>query len=191
MPTTPFEIVAGAVDAWLAPVGTAFPVINAAPAVAWVKIGLNLSKDYADSGVLIRNLQTTKEVETLGTTGPVKAFREKEALEIELTLLDATAESYAQALNQSAVTVVAGPPAEKTIPLIQGGTVALRALLVRGLLSPYADSVSNVQWDVPLVYQSGDIESLYKKADPIGLKLVFRALQDPTLGFGKLHAPTT
>jgi len=188
---SPFEIQAGAVDAWLAPVGTAFPVINVAPAGTWIKIGLNQSKDYADAGVLMRNMQTTKEVETLGTTGPVKAYREKEALVIELTLLDATLESYQQALNQSAITVLTGPPAEKTIPLIQGGTVATRALLIRGLLSPYADSVANLQWDVPLVYQSGDIDTLYKKADPVGLKLVFRALQDPTLGFGKLHAPTS
>lgn len=188
--SAPYEIVAGAVDAYLAPVATAFPVINAAPAGTWIKLGAVGSKDYSEDGVKIMAGQTNTRIRTLGATGPRKAFRTAEDLTIELTLLDTTIESYQAAFNQSAITTVAGPPAEKKIQLLQGNAVALRAMLVRGVLSPYADSASFLQWDIPLVFQDGDIESVYRKGEAVGLKLRFVALQDDALGFGTLHGPT-
>lgn len=189
--SAPFEIIAGPVDLFLAPTGTAEPLINASPAIAWVKLGVVGSKDYDESaGVLVRSEQTIAPVSALGATGDRKAFRDKEKLVIEVTLMDATAESYQAALNQLAISTVTGPPAEKKIQLLQGGTVQTRALLVRGVLSPYADSVNNTQWFVPLVYQNNPVETVYKKAVPVGLKLQFVALQDDTLGFGTLHMPT-
>lgn len=186
----PFQIVAAPFDVYLAPTGTAFPVISAAPAGAWIKLGSGGAKDYAEDGVLVRPEQTNEEFFSLGATGPRKVFRTKEGLVIEFTLHDATAESYQAAWNQNAITTLAGPPAEKTIQIKQGLTVSLRAMLIRGVSSPYADSANNTQWDVPLVYQNGNPETVYTKGRPVGLKLSFRALEDDALGLGKIHLPT-
>lgn len=189
--TTPYEIVAGAVDAYLAVVGTAFTAVDAAtPAGDWVKLGTAGSKDISEDGVLIRSEQTVQRIRTLGTTGPRKAYRDTEDLVIELTLMDSTIETYQAALNQLAITTVAGPPAEKTIQLLQGTAVALRALMIRGVLSPYADTANYLQWDIPIVYQEGNPETIYRKGEPVGLKLTFIGLVHDTLGFGKLRIPT-
>lgn len=187
----PFEIVAGLVDAYLAPLATAFPVINVAPAGAWIKLGAGGSKDFTEDGLVVRHEVGVERIRSAGTTGPRKAFRTQEDLLIELTLMDATAEAISAAFNQLAVTTLAGPPAEKTIQLLEGPSVTLRSLLLRGVLSPYADSASNLQFDIPIVYQNGPIEFLFSKGKPIGLKLQFVALQDDTNGFGKLHLPTS
>jgi hypothetical protein len=187
----PFEILAGLVDAYLAPVGTAFPIINVAPAGTWIKLGAGGSKDFTEDGLVVRHEVGVERIRSAGTTGPRKAFRTTEDLLIELTLMDATAEALQAALNQLAITTVVGPPAEKTIQLLEGQAVTLRALLIRGVLSPYADSASNLQFDVPIVYQNGPIELVFRKGEPVGLKLQFVALQDDTLGFGKLHLPTS
>ena len=45
----PFEVIAGPIEVYRAPVATTFPVIGAAPAVDWTLIGKNGSKDYAES----------------------------------------------------------------------------------------------------------------------------------------------
>ena len=186
----PFEIVAGLLDAYLAPVGTAFPAINAAPGGAWIKLGAGGAKDYTEDGLVVRHEVGVQRIRSLGTTGPRKAFRESEDLFIELTLMDATAESISAALNQLAITTLAGPPAEKTVQLLEGQVVTTRALLLRGILSPYADSANNLQFDIPIVYQNGPIEMAFKKGSPVGPKLQFVALQDDALGFGKIHLPT-
>lgn len=188
--TAPFEIVAGQVEAYLAVLGTAFPVINAAPAGAWVKLGAAGAKSTSEDGVTIRASQTVNKIRTLGTTGARKAFRSEEDLEVELTIFDITAEAFAAAMNGLAITTLAGPPAEKTVQLLQGPTVIERAMLIRGVLSPYADSASNLQVDVPRVFQDETLELIFKKDEPVGLKMRFFTLQDDTLGFGKIHLPT-
>ncbi len=186
----PFEIVAGLMDAYLAPVATAFPALNAAPAGAWIKLGAGGVKDYTEDGLVIRHEEADQVIRSLGTTGPRKAFRETEDVFIELTLIDATAESIQAALNQNPITVVAGPPASKDIALLEGQSVNLRALLVRGVLSPYLDTANYFQYEVPIVFQKGNIEMAFKKAVPIGMKLQFQALQDDVLGLGKIRIPT-
>lgn len=187
----PFELVAGPVEIWLAAPNTADVAINAAPGAAWTRLGVAGSKDLDDgAGVTVKTEQTIQTVGGLGATGDRKAFRDKEKITIAFTLNDATLESYAAALNQAAITTLAGPPAEKKIQLLQGVTVQTRALLVRGLLSPYADSVNNLQWWIPLCYQNESPETVYMKAKAVGLKLSFLALQDDTNGLGTLHFPT-
>lgn len=189
--TAPFEIVAGAVEAYLAVVGTAFTAINAAPAGAWVKLGAAGSKSTSEDGVIIRSSQSVSKIRTLGTTGARKAFRSEEDLEVELTVFDITAEAFAAAMNGLTITTLAGPPAEKTVPLIQGPVVIERAMMIRGVLSPYADSASNLQFDIPRVFQDEGVEMVFKKDEPVGLKMRFYTLQDDSAGFGKIHLPTS
>jgi len=187
----PFPIIAGPVDVYTAPIATAFPVANVAPAAAWVLLGSSGGKSIHEDGVTVRYEQDTEDTYTLGATGARKAFRKRERIEIEFVLLDATLESYAQAFNAAAVTTLAGPPAEKTVPLRQGSAVSTRALLIRGLMSPYADSAVNLQWEIPLVYSKSAPVTVYQKSEPVGLKFFFFALQDDTSGFGVLRVPTT
>ena len=186
----PFPIIAGPVDVYTAPIATAFPVANVAPAAAWVLLGSTGGKSIHEDGVTVRYENDTEDIHTLGATGARKAFRTRERLIIEFTLIDATLESYAQAMNAATVTTLAGPPAEKTVPLRHGSSVSTRALLIRGLLSPYADSTVNLQWEIPLVYSKSEPQTVYKKGDPVGLAFSFFALQDDTNGFGVLRVPT-
>lgn len=186
----PYGIIAGPADVYIAPVGTAFPVANVAPSGTWVLLGVAGGKSMHEDGITVRREADYEDVYTLGATGPRKALRTRERLIIEFTLVDATLESYAAALNSVTVTTNVGPPADKTIPLLMGSTVTTRALLIRGTLSPYADSTVNLQWEVPLVHSRSEPETVYRKGEPVGIAFTFFALQDDTNGFGVLRAPT-
>lgn len=187
----PFEIIAGAADVWVAAANTADVVLNVAPSGSWTKLGVAGSKDFSEDGVMVTYEQDQEDFYGLGATGPRKAFRTRERLHITFTLHDATLESFQHAFNEVAITTLVGPPAEKTVPLVQGGTVQTRALLIRSAVSPYVDSANPTQFWVPLCYQKGPIEVLFTKGKAVGLKLSWFALQDDTNGFGKLHEPTT
>lgn len=187
----PLEIIAGAADVWVAPALTADVALNAAPGGAWVKLGTAGSKDYTEDGVTLHMSQDVNEIFGLGATGPRKAFRNREGFHVTLTLMDVTLEMWAHAWNEAAITTLVGPPAEKTINLVQGGAVNTRAVLIRSAISPYADSANPTQLWIPLAYQKANVEARFKKADAMGLPLDFVALQDDTNGFGKLHMPTS
>lgn len=187
----PFEIFAsGAFDIFLAPPNQADPAL-AAPPVAWVKLGVAGAQDYAEDGIKITKATENNEIYGLGAYGVRKVFRTRETLKIGVTLLDATIEAYQAAFNQSAITTVVGPPAEKNIPLQEGiATPVTRALLIRGANSPYMDGGFFTFW-IPIVYQTGSPDTVFKKSDPIGLALEFTAISDATNGFGKIHGQTS
>lgn len=188
----PLEIFAsGAFDVYLAVTGTADPVINVAVPGAFIKVGVAGSQDYGEDGIRIRKETESQEVYTLGTYGTRKVFRTREKLLIAFTLHDATAEALRDAFNQTAVTTLAGPPAEKTIPLLEGtASPTFRTLLIRGTGTPYMDGGVTQIW-VPLVYQTGSPEIAFRKAEPVGLALEFTAVADATSGFGKVHYQTS
>ena len=185
----PLEIFAtGAIDVYLAVTGTADPVITAALAGAWIKVGVAGAQDYGEDGIKVKKSTENNEVYGLGSYGVRKVFRTREKLTIGFVLMDATLEAYRDAFNQTAVTTLVGPPNEKTIPLLENQTTpTFRALLMRSSNSPYMDG-GVLQWWVPLVYQTGDPETVYKKSDPVGLAVEFTAIADATSGFGKIHA---
>lgn len=187
---TPFEIIAGPFEAYVAPVGEAFPAINAAVAGNWTLLGAGGSKNYTEDGVLVRPEQTVQFIRSLGTTGPRKAFRTEEDIVIEFAIEDARIETYAKILNDATVTTVGGPPAERNMPLLQGRTVKQLAMLIRGVdITPYGDTAGwHTQWEIPRVVQDGNPETVYRKGEPVALKCTWRALQDDTSGFGTLRA---
>lgn len=190
--STPYEIFAtGAVDVYLAVTGTADPVINSAPPGAWIKVGVAGKDDYSEDGVRVTKETENNEVFANGLYGVRKVFRTREKLTIAFTLMDATMEAYRDAFNQATVSVITGPPAEKTVPILENvATPTFRTMLLRAPLSPYMAG-GNLQWWIPIVYQTGSIETVYKKSDPVGLALVFSAIADATNGFGKIHAQTS
>lgn len=190
----PYEIIGAPLTLWLAPVGTAFPLIDAAPAAEWIKVGTSGDLNYSDDGVTVTHNQTFSQARPAGSIGPRKAWRTEENLMIALTLWDLTLEQYATALNNATVATTAaaaGTAGYKKIGLSQGEDVAFLALLARGV-SPYGDGF-NAQYEVPRCYQSGNPNPVFKKGVPAGLALEFTAFEDATAAtaaerFGRLVA---
>lgn len=175
----PFEIVGQPLQLWLAPVGTAFPLVNVAPAVAWVLVGTSGTRSQDESGVSVMHNQTINKVRPGGAVGPVKAFRSEEDLMFSLTLFDVSLEQVRIALNANTVTTVAqgaGTAGFKRMGLSRGTNVTEYALLARGV-SPYADGM-NAQYQVPRCYMSNSPSVVYRKAVPAGVALEFTALED-------------
>lgn len=184
--STPFEVVAGPLELWLAPVGTAFPALNAAPGVGWVKIGSNGNLNYDEDGVTVTHTQKLDKYTPAGSTIATKVFRTEEEFMIGVKLDDITLEQYLYALNKAIVTTVAagsGTIGTKKMPIAQGPDVTLYALLARGMVSPYGDLMPG-QYEVPRVYQSENPKPVFKKGKPAQLALEFT-------GLANLSAPAT
>jgi hypothetical protein len=180
----PFEIIAGPARVYLAPTGTAFPAVNAAPAGAWVDMGMT------EGGVTVRHTQNVELITTDQYTAPVKGIRTEEGVEVEFALAELTLERYKWALNNVTVTSLAGPPATKEIVLYRGVEVSRHACLVRGP-SPYLDAF--MQYQIPVVIQTDEPEVAFVKDDKSVLQCTFTSLIDLTAAteserFGKLVA---
>lgn len=195
---TPFEILAAPLTVWLAPVGTAFPLVTAAPGAGWVRIGTNGDANYDEDGVTVSHVKKDELVRAAGRNGPMKAFTVEEDLMISLKLMDVSVEQYATALNKlgTAVQTTAagvGTAGTKRIGLSQGSDPTVYALLARGVgVSPYADGM-NMQYEVPRVFQSGNAKPVFRKGKPALLELEFTALEDlaaatPAERFGRMVA---
>jgi hypothetical protein len=192
----PFELISGPLEAYVAPVGTAFPAVDEAPAVAWVQVGTSGADDYTPDGVTVTPSQATNTFRGAKSTGPRKTFRTEEDLKIGLTIVDHTLEQIQHALNGNTITTTpagAGTPGTKKIGLSRGSSVKTMALLLRGP-SPYmADGV--LQWEVPLAQQTGSPTLAYKNGDPVGWALEWTTLVDPAAAtddekFGRIVAQT-
>lgn len=178
---TPFEIIGAPLTLWVAPVGTAFPTVAAAPGVGWTKVGTNGDRNYENGGVTVTHGKTYDKVRVAGAAGPVKAFLSEEDLMFGLTLLDITLEQYQLALNGNTITTVApasGQPGTKKIGLSEDvGRTKEYALLVRGL-SPYNEALA-MQYQIPRCFQSGAPAPVFRKGGTgAGLALQFEALED-------------
>ena len=192
----PLEIVAAPFTLFTSPVGTAFPLIDATPAVEWVLVGTSGALNYREDGVTVVHNQTTELIRMLGETGPVKALRTEEMLVIRLILADITLEQYKHALNFNVVTdtpASSGVAGHREIDTRMGLDVTCRALLLRGTgASPHLAG-SNIQYEVPVAVNIAEPEVVYQKGDPAGLDLEFVALVDPNAAsaskrFGVLRA---
>jgi hypothetical protein len=189
----PFEIVGQPLSLWLAPVGTTFPLIAAAPAGTWIAVGTSGVRSQDEAGVTTTHNQTINKVRTGGSLGPVKAFRSEEDLMFMLTIFDVTLEQVRIALNGNAVATTAaasGAAGFKRVGLSRGMDVTEYALLARGV-SPYADAMI-AQYEVPRCYMSNSPALVYRKAVPVGVQLEFTALEDtaalaPEFRFGSLR----
>src|SRR3972149_2836427 len=141
----PYEIIAAPFDVWVAALGEAFPLIDAAPGGGWTKVGTNGNKNISEDGVTVSHEESIEEVRMLGAPGPIKASRTSEGLSVSFMLHDITLEQYRAALGFNALTTVAaasGTAGYKWAGLATALDVAERAALLRGP-SPYGDS-----WDL-------------------------------------------
>jgi hypothetical protein len=123
-----------------------------------------------------------------GGTAARKAFRVEESWTIEFELVDLSIAQYAKVLNDATVNTTVGPPATQDINLLQGLTVTTFALLARGV-SPVNDGLP-AQYQVPIVFEAASPSIVYSKGAPAALDVQFAALEDATLGFGKLLVQT-
>ena len=187
--TQPQELVSAPLTLWIAPVGTAVPMVDIAPPSPWVLLGTNGANDYDSTGLTVTHNQTLATFTPVGTTAPVAVWRTDEQLEVSVTLADSSAPSYAVALNDVAVTTVTattGQPGESDIALLQGVNVGIFALLCRGTSA--LNQTLNAQYAIPAVYQSANPAPVYKKGAPAELALTFATLLDPNGGgFGKFQ----
>lgn len=188
----PFEILAASMTAWVATTeNTSEPQITDTTLTGFTKLGANGSDNYDEEGVQVAHTQDFKEHMGLGKNGPLKVWRDKEQMTVNLTLYDLTAAQYGLVMNNSTVTTTAqggGSPGRRRFPLYQGYTVDLVTLLIRtDVSSPYGDSWKMQYW-LPVVYQAGEPEPTYKKGEAAGLKLLFKGLYDQTNGFGQFAA---
>jgi hypothetical protein len=188
----PYEIVGQPLSLWLAPVATAFPLVTADPAVAWVLVGTSGKRSQDENGVTVTHTQTLNKVRPGGALGPVKVFRSEEDLTFSLTIWDVTLEQVKLALNSNTLTTTAagvGQAGTKKLGLSRGKSVTEYALLARGD-SPYGDGMV-AQYQVPRCYNSNSPAIVYRKGVPAGVQLEFTALEDLTaatedLRFGSL-----
>jgi len=188
----PYEIVGQPLSLWLAPVATAFPLVTADPAMAWVLVGTSGKRSQDENGVTVTHTQTLNKVRPGGALGPVKVFRSEEDLTFGLTIWDVTLEQVKLALNSNTLTTTAagvGQAGTKKLGLSRGKSVTEYALLARGD-SPYGDGMV-AQYQVPRCYNSNSPAIVYRKGVPAGVQLEFTALEDLTavtedLRFGSL-----
>lgn len=180
----PFAIVVGVGDIYLAPVGEAFPAIDAAPGGNWAHMG---STD--DDGVTVTHQRSL----TLHTKGnsflPQKATIESAGEEITCNLCELSVERYAKLLNDAAVTTVAagaGTAGYKRFDIAPA--IAQFALLVRGP-SPVMNGYA--QYEYPRVTPTGDVEVKYAKEKSL-LPCTFMAWEDLSNPgrFGQFRAQT-
>jgi len=106
MSTTPFDIIAGPADVYVAAVGATVPGVDKADTDSsfssngWVKLG------FTEGGVKAKHTQSVTMLTVDQRTGPVKAIRSAEGLEISVGLAQLTLERYRYALNSALVQYV-------------------------------------------------------------------------------------
>lgn len=191
--TVPYEVLAAPFTLYIATVGTAFPLVDAVPAVGWVKVGSSGPLNYdSDAGVVVEHRQTLNPWRSLGDAGSRKIFRSEEDQLVRLTLVDVTLEQYKLAINRNTVTIVAagvGTVGYRKLGLSRGFSVDTMALLARADSSPYM-ATGKMQYEIPIAAQQGSSQVGYVKATPAGLSLEWMTLVDPSQSaaeyFGRL-----
>jgi hypothetical protein len=187
MATDPYDIVVGPGQIWLAPVGTAFPLVDATPAAAWTSLG------ETEGGTQITAGRDTKKITTDQTFAPKKTIIIGRSLTIKSTLAQMTLEHMSKILDDSAVTTVAagsGTAGYKYMDLKADATIPQYALLMRAP-TPYA-STGYLQWELPSVQPGGESEQSYVKDEKTMLPVTFETNEDPARSgyFGQIKAYT-
>lgn len=174
-------VVGGRAQVYTAPVGTAFPAIDAEPAAGWTLLGTNGNKSIHEDGITINWEGNINQVRPAGSTGPIKAFRTSEGFTIGLTLLDMTLEQLARALggDQDATSATG----QVSMPIYRGFHIEGYAVLIRWP-SPYDETV-DAQFQIPHAYFDANGSSTLSKNDVSGLPLTIVALVDPDAAEGE------
>lgn len=183
--TSTYQVLVGAGKIYIAPYGTTFPLVTAAPAAAWLDAG------ETDGGIEVDWTQKIDLHTTDQRTGNVKATRGAESMSVTVKLVQGTLENLARALGTSATDIppATGVPGTHEMSFHRGFSVTEWALLFRGN-SPYGDFPA--QYQVPRGVMSGSPKLQYTKDKKTVYEVKFEVLEDlaATAGqeYGKLVA---
>lgn len=175
--SAPFEILMAPYTGYLAPTGTAFPAVDAAPSGSWISIGTSGSLNYDPAGVTVTHNQTISSFTGAGSTFKRKVVRTDEAFTIAFQVADLSPAQYSMALDTVLVTTTATVPlaGEKHFEVRRGVPVNTHALLLRGV-STVDDSLTG-QFEVAVCYQAGDPAVSLSKGGAAMLSLSYDALE--------------
>jgi hypothetical protein len=183
MSVSPFEIIAGPAIVYVAPVGTSFPAVDEAPAVAWLRLG------RTKGGVGAQHNQTQVDLRADQDTAPAKVMRTEESMVLTFALADLTLENFGRVLNgilPTDVAPVVGPPAVagyRKMTMYQGLTVAQYAMLIRAP-SPYLEVLIayeslGLDYRLTRVSQSGNPSVKFVPDDMALLETEWKVISDP------------
>jgi len=172
----PYELNSGPLELYIGPVGEPMPAIGTEPPGGnWTLLATLGDQEYGEEGITIAHSETVNDFRGLGGTGPLKAFRAAEELDVSFMCYDMTLEEVTRALN---LTTVATDSDDKTLDLYKGLTVPYRALLVRGEdKGPYGASY-NIQWELPRVRPNSAPSMVFTKGEPVGYSIAFKVMED-------------
>jgi hypothetical protein len=185
------EIVAFPRTLYVAPAGTEYPEVDAAPGAEWFKLGSEGNLNYDEDGVSTSHPQTIETFTPAGSTAPRKAFRTEESLTMAFNLVDLSTEQFAKVLDDAAIVTQAAAAEKagtKSFNLLRGSDVNIYALLARGQSPEDNDLVLQYQW--PTVYQSGEPAPVHTKGKPSMLAVEFTALEIVAGQFGEIIEQT-
>lgn len=193
MATSPFSMVVGPGELYVAPTGETFPDVDATPSGNWAKLGADGSRSFTEDGLTISNEQSLSQRYTVGSTGARKAVRTQETMSVSGTLVDLTIETIAKILNDASVTTTTAATSQiglEEVDTYRGADVNQFAVLIR-YDSPYGDTWQT-QVEIPVMYSSSNLEySLSKETSEVSFE--FTALEDPNAAtaserFGRIVA---
>ena len=173
MSCTPYSIVVGVGELYLAPVGTAYPDTDEVPSASWTHLG---STD--DGGVSVLHARSTTLHYKGNSALPQKATLDEARETISANLTEITPARYALILDgQTVITAAAtaGHPGTQRFTIRpNSGCAPQFALLVRGP-SPLSDAYA--QYEYPRVSPVGDTTPVYSKKATV-LPVKFEAFED-------------
>jgi len=180
------EIINGPLALWWAPVGEAFPDIDAAPAGNWVVIGTSGADNYTEDGVALAFDKSFEVFRGLGNTYPLKSFITETDAFVRVAVADMSLAQVRLAFNQNAITVDAGPPSIEHISLDVGTELNEMALLVRGTSKSPQLAGGNLQFELNRVVETGSHEMTFVKGDAAAVDMEFRILLDDAGAVGRI-----
>lgn len=173
------EIMFAPYDVYWAPVGEAFPVVEAVPAGNWLVLGAAVAERTNEDGVMVAMEQDFEEFRSAGHSAPQEASRVSEAVITTLTLHDLRPSMLRLVLNNNAVSNTGaggGFAGFDAIDLERGaGKPNEMALLVRGISAQFA--TGNAQYQIPRCYVASSPEIVHTKGEAAGILMEFHALR--------------
>lgn len=171
---TPYEVLTGPYQVYLAPFGEAFPAVGATPAGNWELIG------YTKEEQLLTIDGDLELIYSNEHQGPIKAVRPEETPVFTFTMQSMTQEDLARVLNDVSKLVVAvGPPATQKMPLQRGYIPPLYALMLLGASqSPYGDLPGFFAF--PKVVIGGSPELNFQKDEETAIEVEVTVIADIT-----------
>lgn len=181
MAEAPYEMVIGPAEVYFAPVGTAFPTVNATPGAPWVRIGTSGADNYSEDGVVVRRSLASSDIRALGSTAIRKAAITETGFEVEFSVMDMSPKEMLLAFggDETAITVTAqgsGVAGNQAFDVPTAPVPIHRAILVRFGQSPFGNGL-NSQFEVFSAYQAGEAEGTFSKSDPFTQGQLWRAIK--------------